>query len=48
MVGLSRSTLYAAMSRGEFPRPIKISRRAVAWRQLDVERWIAGRSAEHM
>lgn len=30
---LGRSTLYRLMSDGQFPAPIKLSARAVAWRQ---------------
>ena len=30
LIGLSRSTIYAAMEAGEFPRPVRIGRRAVA------------------
>ena len=29
--GLSRSSLYAHMQRGEFPRPLNISHRSVGW-----------------
>ena len=42
---LSRAAIYAQMSRGEFPRPVKIGRRAVAWREEDVNAWIADRPA---
>lgn len=44
--GLSRSTLYALMSRGEFPRPVRIARRAVAWRESDLAAWQAGKDVE--
>ena len=39
--GLSRSTIYSAMDRGTFPRPRRIGKRAVAWREGDIERWLA-------
>lgn len=42
-VGLSRSTIYEMMNRGEFPRPVRIGRRAVAWREADVGEWLASR-----
>jgi prophage regulatory protein len=29
--GLSSSTLYAMMAEGTFPRPVKLSKRAVGW-----------------
>ena len=41
--GLSRSTIYAMMDRGEFPRPIRVGRRAVAWPQSVIQKWLADR-----
>lgn len=41
--GLSRSSIYRMMDEGEFPRPIRVGRRAVAWRASDLERWQAQR-----
>ena len=38
--GLSRSTLYRKIERGEFPRQFKISDRCCAWRQSAVDAWI--------
>lgn len=38
--GMSRSSIYAAMTAGDFPRPVRIGRRAVAWRHDDIETWI--------
>jgi prophage regulatory protein len=43
--GLSRSSLYAMMDSGDFPRPIRIGRRAVAWPESAVLAWLAGRSS---
>lgn len=37
---LSRSTIYAMMSAGLFPRPINIGRRSVRWRLSDLEAWL--------
>ena len=45
-IGLSRSSIYAAMLRGEFPRPVKIGRRAVAWPKSIIDEWIRIRKAE--
>ena len=42
-IGLACSTIYAMMARGDFPRPIKIGRRAVGWRSEDVDRWLKSR-----
>ncbi|MEP1353371.1 MAG: AlpA family phage regulatory protein [Tateyamaria sp.] len=38
--GLSRSSIYAMMDAGSFPRPIRIGKRAVAWRHSDIAAWI--------
>ena len=43
MTGLPRSTLYAEMAAGRFPRPIKLTVRAVGWPRALVESWIAER-----
>ena len=40
--GLSRSTIYAKISRSEFPPPINLSVRAVGWIADEVDAWIAG------
>ena len=40
---LSKATLYRMMRRGEFPAPIRIGRRAVAWRRREAEEWVATR-----
>ena len=41
--GIGRSTLYALMSRGEFPSPVQLSIRAVGWRSTDVDSWLSSR-----
>ena len=41
--GLSRSTIYLKISRGEFPAPVKLGVRAVGWPETAVARWIAAR-----
>ena len=41
--GLGRSTIYRLVTAGDFPAPVRISTRAVAWRRTDVETWSAGR-----
>ena len=41
--GLSRSTLYARVKIGEFPAPVKLGERAIAWRVESVRAWIAQR-----
>lgn len=41
--GLSRSTIYDWMKRGEFPQPVKLGARLVAWRESDVTAWLESR-----
>lgn len=41
--GLSRSTLYAMMAEGAFPKPVKLGKRAVGWRARDVAAWLESR-----
>jgi prophage regulatory protein len=41
--GLSRSAIYAEMSKGRFPPAVQLTAKAVGWREGDVEGWIASR-----
>ena len=41
VVGLSKSVIYKRIKAGDFPPGLQISTRAVAWRQSDIESWIA-------
>jgi prophage regulatory protein len=41
--GLSRSTIYLRMSKGEFPLSISLGERAVGWVELDVDIWLQDR-----
>jgi prophage regulatory protein len=43
LCGLKRSTLYAAIARGEFPRPVHLTRKAVGWKMRDVVAWLNAR-----
>lgn len=43
VTGLGRSTLYKLVAEDAFPAPVKLAKRAVAWRQDDVRRWTSGR-----
>jgi len=40
--GLSRSSIYLFISRGEFPKPISLGRRAVGWLEPDIDEWLQG------
>jgi prophage regulatory protein len=43
--GLASSSLYAAITRGEFPKPIKLTERSVGWLAREVDAWIEARAA---
>ncbi|EAQ11167.1 AlpA family transcriptional regulator [Maritimibacter alkaliphilus HTCC2654] len=45
ITGLSRSGIYALMSANDFPRPIRVGKRAVAWKSSDITDWINSRAA---
>lgn len=38
--GLSRSTIYARVSKGTFPKPISLGPRTVAWLESEIEDWL--------
>jgi len=40
---VSRSTIYRMLRKGELPRPLRLSRRRVGWREADIRRWLARR-----
>lgn len=44
-VGFKRAYIYKMIARGDFPRPVKIGKRAVAWVEATVDDWIRGRIA---
>lgn len=39
ITGLPTSTLYDLMAKGDFPKPIKLSARTVAWLEGEVVDW---------
>jgi len=39
--GLSKSTIYARIAEGTFPKQIPIGPRLVVWVQSDIQNWIA-------
>lgn len=45
VVGLKRSAIYEMISRGIFPRPVRIGARAVGWRRRDIRAWLDSRPA---
>ncbi|GIL07049.1 MAG: hypothetical protein BroJett031_35690 [Betaproteobacteria bacterium] len=45
LAGMARSTLYEQVTAGLWTRPVRISRRAVAWPSGDVDALVAARIA---
>lgn len=46
LTGLPTSTLYDLLSKGQFPRPIRITPGRVGWLETDVIAWQQRRLAE--
>ena len=44
--GKSRSAVYADISAGSFPSPVRIGRRAVGWLESEINEWIRVRAAQ--
>ena len=45
-VGLRVSAIYEKMSKGLFPRPVKLGERAVGWPETEIDAWVEERLAE--
>lgn len=43
--GLSRSTIYAKIAQGCFPRPVKLGERAVGFIASEIDAWLSKRVA---
>ncbi|MBE7418403.1 MAG: AlpA family phage regulatory protein [Ideonella sp.] len=39
ITGLGRSTIYRMMAEDDFPQPVRLTRRLVAWRRADLDQW---------
>lgn len=46
--GLSRSTLYALLARGDFVQPIRLSTRTVGFLSHEVDAWIEQRATRRV
>lgn len=44
ITGLSRSSIYRMMAAGEFPQPVHLGAKAVAWRADEVAAFIESRT----
>lgn len=45
LTGLSRSTIYEMMAKGEFPRPVRLAARAIGWPESKITEWLESREA---
>ena len=43
MTGLGRSSIYAGIQAKSFPAAVNLTAHAVAWRESDIDAWIAAR-----
>jgi prophage regulatory protein len=41
--GLSKASIYNLIRKGEFPKPVKISERAIGWVEEEIERYVEGK-----
>ncbi len=45
LTGLSKPSIYRLVKENQFPKQVKLSSRAVAWRMTDISTWIESRIA---
>ena len=41
MTGLSTSTIYQRMTKGTFPKAVRLGVRAVGWPEAEIRAWLA-------
>lgn len=44
--GLSRSTIYSHISKGDFTKPVSLGLRAVGWVESEINDWLQSRFRE--
>ena len=42
-VGLGKSAIYKLIRESAFPKPVKLTGKAVGWRAAEIDEWIASR-----
>lgn len=45
ILGMKRSWILKKVKEGHFPKPIKLSERAIAWRESEILQWIEQRAS---
>ena len=43
ITALGKSSIYAGVKSGTFPAPVRLSARAVGWREEEIDRWVSER-----
>lgn len=43
ITALSKTTIYAMVTRGEFPAPVQCGKRSARWRLSEVSNWVQAR-----
>ena len=43
LTGLSRSTLWRMVKEGAFPKPLRLGKKAIGWRESDILNWLETR-----
>ena len=46
VLGVSSDTINRMVAAGEFPKPIRLSVRAIGWLRSDLDAWIEARAAK--
>lgn len=41
-VGLGKTKIYELIAEGQFPKPHRVTIRAVRWSERDIAKWLAG------
>jgi prophage regulatory protein len=44
--GLSRSTIYLKISKGDFPKPVSLGANSVGFLEIEIEEWIGAKVAK--
>lgn len=44
LTGLSRSSIYAYMKAGNFPKHVQLGQRSVGWYEHEVDAWVMSRA----
>jgi prophage regulatory protein len=43
IIGMKRSWLWGEIRAGNFPRPIRLGKRAIGWKESEIMEWICNR-----